>query len=451
MAKPATAEELQFEKFEQDLRDGIADQPMSRVQVAVVALCFVLNMIDGVDVLIVSFTGALIEAEWGLSKTELGAVYSVGLFGMMIGCLAIAPIADTIGRKALLIGSTVAIMIGMISASFAQAYEHLLAARLLAGLGIGAILPVMAATAAEFANKRWRDAAVSVVQAGWPIGAILTGFFVAWAVPQFGWRFVFLAAGLLSAAMLPLLIWMMPESLEFLGRRQPKNARERINALLARMGRAPLSVLPPRPATLNTRVTVSALFSRQYIGPTLLLWVGIFFGFMTLYTLISWVPNIATSSGMPFELATFAGTALNVGAFVGSVAIGVFAPRWGIRRLIFAFLVCAFVLMVAYGNLPLSTVAVFVLIVLIGVTVQGGFNGFYPAAARIYPASLRATGVGWAVGAGRMGAIIGPALFGVLLDAEVAIGVLFAVFSVPLLIAAAAALFNPSPELKVGA
>lgn len=411
----------------------IDNNPMSTFQIVIVAICFILNFNDGIDVLVVSFSSSDIIKEWGLTKAEMGYVFSAGLAGMTIGCFAIAPLADKIGRRKIFLLSLVLISGGMLGVAACHSYWLLLTLRFLTGLGIGGILPTMAATASEFANKKHRDFCVSLVQAGWPVGAIFTGFFCAYAIPQFGWRFAFLCAGCISFLMLLMVYFYMTDSLDFLIKNQPKNALDKINAQLVKMGQAGITELPEKPI-LEKAASVQTLFSDQYRDATLKTWLAIFFGFLTLYTLMSWVPNIAKDSGMPFELATFVGIALNAGAAIGSASIGAIGSRLGLRQTILTFMLLAFAAMQVFGNFTLSTTLIFVVIFFIGMFVQGGFNGIWPTLARIYPTEIRTTGVGFAVGVGRLGAVLGPLIFGALSDAGLSISTLFLIFSVPLLV-----------------
>ena len=429
-----------------DLKTLIDDSPMSPFQVLMVAICFILNMNDGIDVLVVSFTGSELVREWNLSKSELGYVFSAGLAGMTAGCFLLAPFGDKVGRRRLFIIALSLITSGMLLSSLVGAYYQLLLLRFVTGLGIGGILPTLAAVAAEFSNNKRRDFNVGFVQAGWPIGAILAGFFTAWAIPEFGWRSAYLAAGFVSALMLVSIVLFMPESLAFLTHRQPKNALGQINALLPRMRHEPIVAMPPASATRAT-IPLANLFMPEYRASTFRLWVGIFFCMMTLYTLLSWVPILAKEAGMPFTLATYIGTALNVGAFLGSLTFGLVVARVGLRRLIPVFMVVALGIMVLYGNLSMASGLMFLMTFLIGFFVQGGFNGFYPTAARVYPAMMRTTGVGLAMGIGRFGAILGPALFGMLSDAGLSKALLFSLFSVPLLVAGFMAFTIPSKNL----
>ena len=428
------------------LKDIIADRPMTSFQVFVVMMCFILNMNDGIDVLVVSYTASEIMTEWGLTRALQGYIFSAGLAGMTLGCLFIAPVADRIGRRRLFIFAVGLESVAMILSSLVDNYTQFIVLRFLAGLGIGGLLPTMAAIASEFSSEKRKDLAVGFVQAGWPIGAIMMGFFTAWAVPHFGWRFAYLSAGLISAIMLVMVILFMPESIEYLWKRQPDRALQRINRILKRIGQREMDVLPELKETHPP--SVKTLFNATYRASTIRLWIGIFFGFMTLYTLISWVPSIAKDSGMPFKMATYVGTVLNIGAFIGSTGIGWLASRFRLKRLIFVFFLIAFGIMVLYGTITLSNALVFAITFLMGIFVQGGFNGYWPATARVYEAEIRATGVGWAIGAGRFGAILGPAIFGILSNMEMSVPVLFIIFSIPLVISAIAIYNIPSKNLE---
>lgn len=436
-----TYEALQFK-----LKNLIDNNPMSVYQVVIVVLCFILNMNDGIDVLVVSFTATDIKNTFGLNATELGTIFSAGLSGMTLGCLFIAPLGDKIGRRKLFLISVALITIGMLGIYIATNYGQILVCRFITGLGIGGILPTMATATAEFSNNKTRDFNVGLIQGGWPLGAILTGFFVNWALPIYGWRYIFLAAGLVSLAMLIAVYFFMPESLVFLGKKQPKNAQEQINNLLARMKQAGIESLPPKPSD-DPSVSFKDLFLPEYKMATLKLWLGVFFGFLTLYTLMSWVPNIAKEAGLPTDKATYVGIALNLGAFLGVVAMGAGVNRFGAKKVLPTFLLIAFGIMLSYANLSLNFSLMFILIFGIGFFVQGGFNAFFPMAARVYPSAMRSTGVGLTFGVGRFGAILGPQIFGIFKDSGMPISTIFTLFSLPLLVAAYMAFTNPSKNL----
>lgn len=380
---------------------------MSWLQIGVVALCFLLNFNDGIDVLLVSFTGSEIMKEFGLTNAELGYIFSSGLGGMTAGCFILAPLGDRIGRRKIFLISLLLISLGMLLVNFSAHYGLLLACRAITGLGIGGILPNLATVAAEFSTDKTRDFNVGIVQGGWPLGAILTGFVSAWIVPLYGWRFAYLIAGLFSLGMLVAVYVVLPESPDFLNRTN----------------------------RLTQKSSWRDLFVPEFRQSTIQLWLATFFGFITLYTVLSWVPILAKQSGMPFELATYIGTAMNLGAFSGVFVMGLLIGRLGIKRVILVYVMLAFVLLNLYGNLDQDFVLKFALTFGIGFFVQGGFNTMYPASTRIYPSEIRSTGVGLAMGMGRFGAILGPSLFGLLADSGASISTRFIVFSLPIVVA----------------
>jgi MFS transporter, AAHS family, 4-hydroxybenzoate transporter len=445
------------ENLQTKLKNLIDSSPMSLYQILIVAICFILNMNDGIDVLVVSFTGSEIVKELGLSDTALGGIFSAGVAGMTLGCLFLAPLGDTFGRRKIFIFALIFITSGMFGVYLSHSYGLILTCRFITGLGIGGILPTMATAASEFSNNKTRDFNVGLIQGGWPLGAILTGFFCAWAVPQFGWRFAFLVAGFVSLAMLFAVIAVMPDSLAFLAKKQTlsASAHSDINNLLKKMKYAPISATEfensnDKLSVLNTpNLTWKDLFTPEYRASTIRLWIGIFFGFLTLYTVMSWIPKIAKNAGMPFEMATCAGTALNLGAFLGVIAMGLSVTRLGVRKTLLGFMLIACSIMLAYAHLSLTFTIMFVLIFFIGFFVQGGFNAFFPTATRIYPSAMRSTGVGLAMGIGRFGAILGPFIYGYLSDAGLSIPTLFTLFSLPLLVAGFMAYTIPSKNLDI--
>lgn len=408
---------------------------MSGYQVLIVIMCFILNFNDGIDVLLVSYTGPAITADWALSKTELGYIFSAGLAGMTAGCFLLAPLGDKLGRRPIFLLSLFAITTGMLLVYFTSAYWQLILCRCLTGFGIGGILPNLATIAAEFSNKKTRDFNVGIVQAGWPLGAILTGFVAAKIIPAYGWRFAYLISGGFSLNMFAVVYFFLPESVVFLAKQRSQEALLKINSGLGKIGKAPIDQLPEQ-EIVRIKHGLKDLFSSELRGTTLLLWTGIFFGFLTLYTLLSWIPTLAKETGMPFTLSVYMGTVLNFGAFTGVFVMGLGISKYGIKKVQISFMILAFVVMLIFGNFHLSYLWMFILTFFIGFFVQGGFNAFYPAATRIYREEIRATGVGLAMGAGRFGAILGPVLFGIFSDMGVSIPTRFLLFSLPLLVAA---------------
>jgi MFS transporter, AAHS family, 4-hydroxybenzoate transporter len=412
--------------------ENLEQKPMSIYQILIVALCFLLNFNDGIDVLLVSFSSSDIIKEFGLSKTEMGYIFSSGLAGMTLGCFLLAPLGDNFGRRKIFLISTSLITIGMYGVWLSHNYSSILIFRFVTGLGIGGILPTITATAAEFSNKKYRDFNVGLMQAGWPIGAILTGILYAEYSTIFGWQQAFLLAGNFSLAMFVLVYFFMTDSLEYILNKPNTNSLKKVNNLLSKYKVEPLTQMPE--TLIKPKASLGVILQQEYYKTTLTIWVAAFFGFLTLYTLMSWVPTIAKDSGMPLQMATWVGITLNIGAAAGSTSIGFMGNKFGFRQTQITYMLIAFLVMMAYAFSTLTVGLIFVLVLFIGFFVQGGFNGIWPILARIYPANIRTTGVGFTMGIGRIGAIFGPLFFGYLSDYGLSIKYLFIIFSLPLLI-----------------
>lgn len=422
------------------LRTQINERPMSGLQILVVALCFILNMLDGMDVVLMSYAAPVLAEDWSIPAAALGAVFSAALVGMTFGCLAIAPYADIIGRRRMIMIAIFIIATGMVLSGISQTIAQLAAARVYTGLGVGAILASMAAMTAEFSSEKQRNFCVALLQAGYPIGAVLTGFASAWIMPEHGWRAMFIGAGIITGIMFPVIYLWMPESLEFLAKKQPKGALEAMNKTLVKINASTLDRLPSNSGVSQAKTSVKALFEPSRAFSTAMLWTGVSLGFFTLYFVISWIPKIAVDAGLPLDKGIYAGTAYNLGSFAGSIFLGWISTRFGLQRVIFTFFMIAAVMLIVFGSVSMSVAMILLSAFIIGITLNGGFNGFWPTAARLYPTEIRATGVGWAVGAGRAGAVLGPLVGGYLLQSGAGLAVTFVVFAVPLVLAGIAAL-----------
>ncbi|HEY0939860.1 MAG TPA: MFS transporter [Steroidobacter sp.] len=404
----------------------IGPERWSRLQMLVVALCFVINMLDGMDVLILSYVAPAFSADWNIAPDELGMLFSSGLAGMAAGGILIAPLADRFGRRPLIISALIVSSVAMVSSGFVETLAQFLVLRFAVGIGIGTVLPSMAAIVAEYAPEKHRSFAVGLLQAGYPVGATITGFVAATVIPIHGWRATLIGAGLISAAMVPLTMLLLPESVQFL--------RARISQPHGKMAEAST-------ALRFGSSGVAGLVSEGRFVATLLLWTAVSLGFMTLYFIISWIPKLAIAAGVSESHAIYTGAILNIGSFSGTILIGRLSTRLKLQNLVCAFLVSAAIVLAAYGSIPMPAILTLFAAFIVGFLLQGGFNGLYPLAASVYPAHVRSTGIGWAMGIGRVGAVLGPLLGGVLLAREVPLAAIFAVFGVPVLLAGVCALF----------
>jgi benzoate transport len=400
------------------------------LQMATVALCFLLNMLDGADLLVMSFIAPVLSDEWGVAPESLGIIFSASLAGMAGGCLLIAPLADRFGRRPLILGALSLVAVSMLASSQVHTVTEMVVARFFIGLGVGTIGVTMTAMAAEFAPAKYQNFAVGFVQAGWPLGSIITAFMTVSILPEYGWRGVLMLVGGLSVVLLLIALFTMPESVDFLLRRQPDGALERANRLHARLDRPKLDQLPEKPAAAN-KVGLLRLFDDGRLKSGILLWIAVALGYFVLYFVISWIPELTKRAGLPLEQAIYAGATYNLGAFLGTTAMGWLAVRFALPRVISTFFFASAAAMLVFGNVSMPLALTLLSALSVGITVQGGFNGFWALAARLYPTDIRSTGIGWALGVGRIGAVLGPIVGGYLVGADLAIGPIFAIFAVP--------------------
>ncbi len=373
----------------------------------IVALCFLINMVDGMDVNIMTFVRQSLQDDWKVPDALMGSVFSAGLLGMGLGALLIAPLADRFGRKRIIMSALALMSVGMIICGCVRSLSMLVTARVVVGMGIGTVLAAMAALASESAPVKDQNLAVGVVQAGFPLAAVFTGFGVAALLKLYHWQDLLLWAGWLTVLMLPVAWWILPEHDTVIADEAP-------------------------------RVRLGDLFLPGLRNRTLWLWAAIFFGLMVLYFILSWITKLSIQAGLTETNSIYAGAIYNFGAFVGTLAMSWLAVRVPLGRLIPALLVSAVIAMMIFATVTLTLPLALILAFIIGVTLQGGYNGVWPLAASVYPSNCRATGIGIAMGIGRSGAVVGPWMGGMLIAANVPLWTLFAAYCVPLLICALA-------------
>lgn len=390
----------------------------TRKGLAIVALCFVINMADGIDVTILSFIAPRLQADWNIGPEVMGNLFSAGLVGMAIGGMFIAPLADRFGRRPVILAALCLMSLGMFGSGFSTSVAMLAAMRLLVGIGIGTVLAAMAALASESAPVRHRNLAVGLVQAGYPLAAVFTGLVVADQLPHHGWEAMLLAAAMLTVVLLPIAALILP----------PNGTKSGADATDA-------SDQTDRPGV------VGQLFDPAFRTRTIALWSAVFFGLMVLYFIVSWIPKLSITAGLSETNGIYAGALYNLGAFIGTMSMSFLALRIPLQRLVPTMLILAGAAMMVFGSITMSVGLTLAVAFVIGVLLQGGYNGVWPLAAGAYPASHRATGIGWAIGVGRSGAVLGPMMGGYLMAANAPLALLFAAYCVPLVICALAVLW----------
>lgn len=396
----------------------IGAAPMSGYQWLIVALCTFMNCLDGFDVMAVAFTGPSVTEEFGLNGSQFGLLVSVGLIGMALGSMLLAPFADLIGRRPLILISLVLGTIGMFGAAMAPSVLVMGLFRLVTGIGVGGILASTNVIASEFSNTKNRGLAIGIYTAGYGIGATLASL-VAKTTVGGDWRIVFYAGGFGTLLALIVIAVLLPESIAFLEQRRPRGALERINTTLARMGMDAISSpdLDQASAARKDAGQAGSGWLKQLLAPTILLWIifiTIMFGF---YFVNSWTPTLLAEEGLSKSAAVTAGMAISIGGTVGSVLYGLAARLRPPRVVLIGFSLLSAAMMVVF---ILSTSVLwlgFGIGVIVGALINGCIAGAYTVGPPLYPSHLRSVGMGWALGMGRIGAILSPTIAGLLKDA----------------------------------
>ncbi len=398
-------------------------EPISRFQIVALLALACLNMQDGFDILAISYAAGAIAESWQIERSSLGIVLSAGLFGMMIGAMALSPFADKIGRRAITVLGLALSGTGMLIAALAPSIELLVLGRVITGLGIGAILASLNTLVAEFAGEKYRGRAIAIFQLGFPMGAWLSGFLVAWLLDIGSWRHVFAFGAASSFVFIPVML-LLPESMDFLAKSGRSDALTRINKTRKKLGWSMLDALPDTAAQANAGSAsqsalgaVASLFTPKYIARTLLIWTAFFLLLTTLYFLLSWAPRIIEDMGFTAAQGNQGGRLINLVGMAGITVLGILGVIIRPSLLTSFYLLALSIALVVLGSVSGSFTITLLLMGAIGFFIHGSMIGLYATAPALYPAEMRATGMGWAIGLSRFGAVLGPASAGFFLDA----------------------------------
>ncbi|HDV7283583.1 TPA: MFS transporter [Mannheimia haemolytica] len=418
-----------------DIRQKIAHNKMTSFQWLVVGLTVLLNMLDGFDLMALAFTAKSIREELQLDGAAIGSLMSAGLFGMAIGSLFLSPLADKFGRRPLLLIGTGLATLGMLLTYFAASAFEIGVWRVLTGLGVAAILTGTNVLVSEYSSQKWRGLAIAIYASGFGIGAMLGGMSAVLLQGEYGWRAVFLVGSILTGAVFVLLFFVLPESVEFLISKRPVNAKARLNQIAVKLGLGNDWELPEIEAKAKSKVAVTRLFEPEYRRNTLLIWLAFIAISASFYFISSWTPALLEEAGMPKTQSQTVGMAISVGGTIGSLIFGFLVSRWAAKHILQAFSILAASAVVAFvfaGSLGLAIA----LAILVGGLINGCITGLYTINPTLYAPDFRSTGVGTAIGVGRLGSIVSPTLAGILLDAGWKKNELYLGAAVVLLIAA---------------
>lgn len=399
-----------------DPRRSLAERPMAFRQLLAIAMCVLLNALDGFDVLSISFASPGIASEWGIDRAALGVVLSMELIGMMAGSVVIGQLADRIGRRPVVIGCLVIMALGMVSTTQVHSIEILAATRLFTGLGIGGMLAVTNALVAEFANDRSRSAAVAIMAAGYPMGGIAGGAIASALLANGDWRDVFWLGAGLTALFIPLVLLFLPEPVTALLQRRDVDTLARVNRSLAALGHAPVDSLPPVEPDRRSS-SLGELFRGGMAPTTLLLTLLYFSQLLTFYFILKWSPKIVADMGFAPSTAGEVLVWANVGGLLGSLLYSALAVRISMRPLLAGFMVASAVAVALFGHSPSDLGSLAFAAAAGQFCANGVIVGLYGLVASSFPTANRAGGTGFVIGLGRGGAALSPIVGGLLFNA----------------------------------
>jgi AAHS family 4-hydroxybenzoate transporter-like MFS transporter len=395
---------------------------LGSLQVTVTALCALIAMLDGFDTQAIAYVAPRIAEGWGLAPSAFGPVFSVGLLGLALGAFLLSPLADRFGRKSIILLSAAIFGVFALLTALADSMNHLLILRLLTGIGLGAAMPNIIALTSEYAPPRLRATLVTIMFCGFPLGSTIGGIVASPIMARFDWQGVFVLGGLLPLLLLPVLLFVLPESARFLVARNA--SEDRIAPIVRRLGLG-VSVAEfiegirrEQAVHGKARLSVPQLFEGRRALVTLLLWAAFFLNLLVMYFLVNWLPTLLKGAGLPLSMAILSTATLNLGGVVGALFLGRLIDRaspYLVLGWAYAFsAIC--IAVIAFGGTDLRILLTGA--ALAGFGVVGAQIGCNALAAAIYPTAIRATGVGWALGVGRIGAIIGPLVGGYLLGLQ---------------------------------
>jgi AAHS family 4-hydroxybenzoate transporter-like MFS transporter len=434
-----------------DVARLVDDSRLGAFQIGIFVLCGLCLMMDGFDVQAMGYVAPEIIREWNVAPARMGQVLSAAPFGILIGSLLFSMLADRFGRRPVLIAVTLYFAILTLLTARAASPTQLLVIRVIAGIGLGGIMPNAVALCGEFSPKASRVTVMMVVANCFSAGAALGGFLAAWLIPRFGWRSVFYFGGAVPLVIGLVMMVALPESLQFLALRGANLGK--LRAWLKRV--APGASLGPdtrltAPQPPRKGVPLVQLFDDGRGWGTVALWVINFMNLLNLYFLANWLPAVARDSGYPPRTAVLVAATLQLAGTAGAFLLGWLVHKAGFVPVLATGFTLASVNIYLIGQPGHAVATMFLVVGLAGVGIVGGQAGVNALAATYYPTDLRSTGVGAGLGIGRTGAIAGPAVAGYLIGMQWSSDRLFLAAAVPALISAVVVLAM-RPALRPGA
>ncbi|RHW36123.1 MFS transporter [Lysinibacillus yapensis] len=416
----------------------VDNQKFSRFHFALLISCIFIIIVDGYDMFMLGAIMPTLMEEWKMDAVAGGQLGSYALFGMMIGALVFGPVADRFGRKNVILICTILFSLFTFTSGFANGPNSFGIQRFIAGVGLGGVMPNLIALVTEYAPAKLRSTLVAIMFSGHAFGGIVASLGALAILPSFGWRgVVFLAC--LPLLLLPLLYKVMPESYSYYIK---VNKQEQLVRTLNRINpdfQFEKSDQLVMHESDDTDSSLRKLFTEKRGFSTVMFWVAAFMCLLVMYGLSTWLPKIMQSAGYPIGSSLIFLIVLNLGGVTGAIFAGKLCDKFGSRRILLVFFALGFVSLTALSFSP-SQVLLYIMIFIAGATTTGTQINTNAYVSQYYPSGIRSTGVGWELGIGRIGGMLGPVIGGFLLSSNLPIHFNFLAFAIPCLIAGLAIL-----------
>ena len=423
-----------------DVHAFINARAFSPYQWLILALCFLTVFIDGFDNAAMGYVAPALVEDWGIKRADLAPILSAAPFGLAIGALLAGPFADRLGRKTVLIASTILFGLGSLVSAHAANVEQLLIMRLFTGLGIGAVMPAATTLMSEYVPERRRSLLVVTMFCGFTLGASGGGFAAALLIQDYGWRSIFQLGGVAPLLLAGLLALFLPESARFLVVRERGGSK--IAAILNRIMSGSVSTdqsftVPEQVVGKPKNPIATILKGRLLIG-TLMLWIAYFMGLVGILVLQSWMPTLMGAEGYDQKTGANVTALFQLGGTGGALLVGYCMDRFGAHRSITVAYVLGGLLIFGMAQTFHSVTLIAVTVLLAGFFSSGAQTSLSALAANFYPTQVRGTGVSWMLGVGRWGAVLGAFIGGPMLKLGWDAQLIFSTLLIPLALAAGA-------------
>jgi AAHS family 4-hydroxybenzoate transporter-like MFS transporter len=417
------------------------DRPrFSGYRILIFALCTLVMTVDGYDVFVVGYLAPALAQDFGVPFSAVTSIFVFQTIGLGLGAYAVSPFADRFGRRNIILICTALLGLLTLAGTLAASVGELAVLRFVASFFFGAVVPNLVAVTSEYCSQRSRPTLVIILFIGYTVGAGGGGSIASALAAQFGWKAAFWMGGLTPLFIAALLYVLLPESIRFMVLKGDRNGEvaarlRRIDPTLDLSGTHGFTIREEKSGAMP----VAALFRHGRAPTTLLLWLSYAMNLFVLTFIASWMPTfLRVFAGVDLKQAGAIAALFSLGGIVSPLILAYFIDRHGATRALAANYVAAGVSIILIGLASADATLAAIGVFSTGLFVIGGQGGINALASMVYPTEMRATGVGWALGAGRVASVFGPMAGGAMLAGRWSAASIFATVSMPVFIAALA-------------